>query len=96
MYLFCEFGLLLAELEKCRSETLPNEIALRIDYCAIFWNLRPLKITAEREISVLGRSGCRPSINVKKVGEGINAVNNSGFFPECNAGVMLQIEARRG
>ena len=24
MYLFCEFGLLLAELEKCRSEMLPS------------------------------------------------------------------------
>ena len=34
---------------------------------------------SKREISVVGRSGCRPSINVKKVGEGMNVVNNSGF-----------------
>jgi len=51
---------------------------------------------SKREISMVSRSGCRPSINMKKVGEGVNAVNNSDFFPECNAAVMLQIEARRG
>ena len=32
----------------------------------------------------------------KKVGEGMNAVKNSGYFLACNAVVMLKIEARPG
>ena len=34
--------------------------------------------------------------NMKKVREGMNAVKNSGYFPACNAVVMLKIEARPG
>ena len=34
--------------------------------------------------------------NTKKVREGMNAVKNSGYFPTCNAVVMLKIEARPG
>jgi len=33
---------------------------------------------------------------MKKVGEGANAVKNAGYFPACNAVVMLKIEARPG
>ena len=33
---------------------------------------------------------------MKKVGEGANAVKNSGYFPACNAVLMLKIEARPG
>ena len=35
-------------------------------------------------------------INMKKVEEGTNDVKNCGFFPACNAVVMLNIEARPG
>ena len=48
-----------------------------------------------RKISVVGRSGCGLSINMKKVGEGMNPVKNSGYFPACNAVVMLKMEAIR-
>ena len=50
----------------------------------------------KREISVVGRSGCGLSINMKKVGEGTNPVKNSGYFPACNAVIMLKMEARPG
>jgi len=33
---------------------------------------------------------------MKKVGEGMNPVKNSGHFPACNAVVMLKMEARPG
>ena len=33
---------------------------------------------------------------MKKVGEGTNAVKNSGYFPACNEVVVLKIEARPG
>ena len=48
----------------------------------------------KREISVVGRSGCRLSINMKCVGKRTNAVKNCGYFPACNAVVMLKIKAR--
>jgi len=32
----------------------------------------------------------------KKVEKGTNAVRKSGYFPACNAFVMLKIEARPG
>ena len=48
----------------------------------------------KQEISVVGRGGCGLSINMKYVGKGINAVENSGYFPACSAVVMLKIEAR--
>ena len=49
----------------------------------------------KRGISVVGRSGCGLSINMKKVGEGMNPVKNSGYFPACNAVVVLKMEAIR-
>ena len=49
----------------------------------------------KRGISVVGRSGCGLSINMKKVGEGMNPVKNSGYFPACNAVVMLKLVAVR-
>ena len=48
----------------------------------------------KREISVVGRSGCGLSINMKYMGEGTNAAENSSYFPACNAVVMLKMEAR--
>ena len=33
----------------------------------------------KREISVAGQSGCGLSINMKYVGEGMNAAKNSGY-----------------
>ena len=48
----------------------------------------------EREIWVVGRSGCGLSINMKNVGKGTNAAKNSGYFPACSAVMMLKIEAR--
>ena len=47
----------------------------------------------KREILVIGRSGCGLSINMRYVGEETNAAENSGYFPACNAVVMLKIEA---
>ena len=48
----------------------------------------------KREISVVGRSGCGLSINMKYVWKGTGAAENSGYFPACSAVVMLKIEAR--
>ena len=48
----------------------------------------------KREISMAGRSGCGLSINMKYVGKGTSAAENSGYFPACSAVVMLKIEAR--
>ena len=48
----------------------------------------------KREISVVGRSGCRLSINMKYVGKGTSAAEHSGYFPACSAVAMLKIEAR--
>ena len=48
----------------------------------------------KREMSVVGRSGCGLSINMKYVGKGTSAAENSGYFPACSAVVMLKIEAR--
>ena len=48
----------------------------------------------KREISVVGRSGCGLSINMKYVGKGTSAAENCGYFPACSAVVMLKIEAR--
>ena len=48
----------------------------------------------KQEISVVGQSGCGLSINMKYVGKGTNAVENSGYFPACSAVVMLKIEER--
>ena len=48
----------------------------------------------KQEISVVGRSGCGLNINMKYVGKGTNAAENSGYFPACSAVVMLKIEAR--
>ena len=48
----------------------------------------------KREISVIGRSGCGLSINMKCVEKGASAVKNCGYFPACSAVVMLKIEAR--
>ena len=46
------------------------------------------------EISVVGRSGCKLSINMKCVEKGASVVKNCGYFPACSAVVMLKIEAR--
>ena len=51
---------------------------------------------SKREISVVGRRVCGLSINVKKVGEGTNAVKYSGYFSAYNAAVTLKIEAKIG
>ena len=48
----------------------------------------------KQEISVVGRSGCGLSINMKHVGGGTNTAKNSGYFPACSAVMMLKIEAR--
>ena len=48
----------------------------------------------KRKISAVGRSGCGLSINMKYVGKGTGAAENSGYFPACSAVVMLKIEAR--
>ena len=48
----------------------------------------------KREISVVGRSGCGLSINMKCVEKEASAVKNCGYFPACSAVVMLKIEAR--
>ena len=48
----------------------------------------------KQEVSVVGRSGCGLSINMKYVRKGTNAAENSGYFPACSAVVMLKIEAR--
>ena len=48
----------------------------------------------KRKISVVGWSGCGLSINMKYVGKGTSAAENSGYFPACSAVVMLKIEAR--
>lgn len=45
---------------------------------------------------MVGQSGCELSINMKKNGEGTNATKNSGYFPVCNADVMMKIVARPG
>ena len=45
---------------------------------------------------MVGWSGCGISTNMKKVGEGMNAVKNSGYFLACNAVMMLKIKARPG
>ena len=55
-------------------------------------------------ISVVSRSGCRLLYKYEKSGEGgggreekgTNVVKNSGYFPACNAVVMLKIGARPG
>ena len=46
------------------------------------------------EISLVGRSGCGLSINMKCVEKGASAVKNCGYFPACSTVVMLKIEAR--
>ena len=48
----------------------------------------------KQEISVVGRNGCGLSTNMKYVGKGTNAAENSGYFPACSAVMMLKIEAR--
>ena len=48
----------------------------------------------KQEILAVGRSGCGLSINMKYVGKGMNAAENSGYFPACSAVMMLKIEAR--
>ena len=45
----------------------------------------------KQEISVVG---CGLSINMKYVGKGMNAKENSGYFPACSAVGVLKIEAR--
>ena len=61
------------------------------------WHIFEFATTEEhnkQEISVVGRSGCGLSINMKYVGEGTNAAKNCGYFPACSAVGMLKIEAR--
>ena len=48
----------------------------------------------KQESSVVGRSNCGLSINMKYVGKETKAAENSGYFPACSAVVMLTIEAR--
>ena len=48
----------------------------------------------KQEISVVGRSGCGLSINIKYVGKGTKAVENSDYFPACSA--VLMLKSRQG
>ena len=57
------------------------------------WHILEVATTEEhnkREISVVGRSGCGLSINMKCVEKGASAVKNCGYFPACSAVVMLK------
>ena len=81
----------------------PSELKLLWDstsdeFLDLLQHILELTTTGNRnncEISVVGRSGCGLRINMKKVGEGMNPVKNSGYFPACNAVVMLKMEAVR-
>ena len=64
-----------------------------LTYHGIFLEFATTEEHNKREISVVGRSGCGLSINMRYVGEETNAAENSGYFPACNAVVMLKIEA---
>ena len=67
MYFVCEFGLLLVKVEKW---PLRNEVTLGLDYWWISW-----PITAYENYNKPWQvSGCGLSKNMKKVGEGTNAV----------------------
>ena len=81
----------------------PSELKLLWDstsdeFLDLLQHILELTTTGNRnncKISVVGRSGCGLRINMKKVGEGMNPVKNSGYFPACNAVVMLKMEAIR-
>ena len=47
-----------------------------------------------RKISVVGRSGCGLSINMKYVGEGMSAAENSGYFLSMLCSRDVEIEGR--
>ena len=99
MYFVSKFGLLLVKLETGRSET-KYPLDLTIDeFIDLLRHILVVSTTEEhnkREISVVGRSGCRLSKNIQFVGLGTNAVKNSHYFLACNAVVMLKIEAMPG
>ena len=75
----------------------PSELKLLWDstsdeFLDLLQHILELTTTGNRnncEISVVGRSGCGLRINIKKVGEGMNPVKNSGYFPACNAVLMM-------
>ena len=84
IYFLCEFGLLPLELKK---RPLRNEVSW--DSTADEFLDLPRHIlefvTTEnhkREISV--------AVDLRKEGEGANAVKNSGYFPACSAVVMFE------
>ena len=69
------------------------------EFLDLLLHILELTTTGKRsncEISLVGQSGFGLSINMKKVEERTNPVKNSGYFPACNAVVMLKMEARPG
>ena len=95
MFGYCEFSLLLEEVEKWPRL---NEVPLGLDYWRISWPTRAYFGIHDHalRISVVGWSGCGLGINGKRAGAGTNAVKNSGYFLACNVAVMLKIETRPG
>ena len=95
MFCYCEFSLLLEELEKWPRR---YEVPLGLDYWRISLPTRAYFGIHDHalRISVVGWSGCGLGINGKRAGAGTNAVKNSGYFLACNVAVMLKIETRPG
>ena len=77
-----------------KQSSLGTRLGNFLTYHGIFLEFATTEEHNEREISVVGRSGCGLSTNMKYVGEGMNAAKNSGYFPACSAVVMLKIKAR--
>lgn len=97
MYFVVEFGLLLDEL----GIWLVRHLGLRDSTIDEFLDLQPhiLEFASpenhhKHEFLAVGRSGCRLSLYVKKLGEGTGAVKNSRYFPACNAVEMLKTAGR--
>ena len=100
MFCYCEFSLLLEELETCGgAETKYLWDSTTDEFLDLPGHILEFMTTEnynKGEISVVGRSGCGLGINGKRVGAGTNAVKNSGYFPACKVAVMLKIETRPG
>ena len=64
-------------------------------YLRFLVSSQPFFIFSGCLMSIIKREGsCGLSINMKYVGKGTSAAENSGYFPACSAVVMLKIEAR--
>ena len=79
MFCFCDFGLLLEELENGRVETKYLWDSTTDECLDLPGHILEFVTTEnyKREISVVGWSGCGLGINAKRVGAGTNAVKNS-------------------